>query len=396
MIEQFNFARIPNIKFGAGKFQELWDLIPKFGKNILFIIGKNSLKNSGKWEDISHKLEERHFNFSHVSISGEPSPLVIDNITSEFRSESIDLIIGIGGGSVIDAGKAISAMLTKEDSIKDYLEGVGTKQHDGLKIPYIAIPRTSGTGSEATKNAVISHIGPDGFKKSLRHDNFVPDIAIIDPELMLTCPSSISAACGMDAFTQLLESYVSSKANPMTDVLAYNGMKYIKDNLILACTTGAKDINIRSAMAYGSLLSGITLANAGLGIVHGLASQIGGLFEIPHGIVCGTLIAEATKININKLRQQDSKGYAHLKKYAEIGALMDGKKIIIKEENLFKSLDILVDTLENWSNTLNIEKLGKFGISKNEVNKIAESAGLKNNPVNLNSDDIKKIVLKRL
>ena len=239
MIPSFSFARIPNIIFGAGKLNELYDIIPKFGRNILFVIGENSLKKSDKWEEITSNLESKSFNYSLISISNEPAPTIIDEVATKFRKKNVELVVSIGGGSVTDAGKAISAMIPKEDSIKNYLEGVGSKTHDGKKIPYIAIPTTSGTGSEATKNAVISEIGPKGFKKSLRHDNLIPNVALIDPELMIPCPSSISAACGMDAFTQLLEAYVSPRGSPMTDALAFSGMKYINKNLLSACSSGS-------------------------------------------------------------------------------------------------------------------------------------------------------------
>lgn len=395
MIPSFCFARIPYIIFGTGKLNELYNIIPKFGKNVLFIIGGNSLKKSGKWDDITSILENKSINFSSTSISSEPSPSLVDEATAKFRDKRFDLVIGIGGGSVIDAGKAISAMLPKNDSIKNYLEGIGEKSHDGIKVPYIAIPTTSGTGSEATKNAVISEVGPDGFKKSLRHDNIIPDVAIIDPELMISCPPSISAACGMDAFTQLLEAYVSSKRNPITDTLAYNGMKYIGENLLLACSTGSSDVNIRAAMAYGSLLSGITLANAGLGIVHGLASPIGGMYKIPHGIVCGTLLSEATKINIEMLQKQGYSGRKGLKKYAKIGALLKGK-YHLEEGKINEFCSMLIETLEKWTDKLKINRLGKYGITKEDVEKIVEKTNLKNNPVNLSKEYIRNIVINRL
>ncbi len=395
MIPSFSFARIPHIIFGVGKLNELYNIIPKFGKNILFIIGGNSLKKSGKWDDIISALENKSINFSSTSISSEPSPSLIDEATEKFRDKCFDLVVGIGGGSVIDAGKAISAMLPKKDSIKNYLEGIGEKSHDGIKLPYIAIPTTSGTGSEATKNAVISEVGPDGFKKSLRHDNLIPNVAIIDPELMISCPLSISASCGMDAFTQLLEAYVSSKRNPITDTLAYNGMKYIGENLLLACSTGSSDVNIRAAMAYGSLLSGITLANAGLGIVHGLASPIGGMYKIPHGIVCGTLLSEATKINIEMLQKQGFGGRKGLKKYAKIGALLKGK-YHLEEGKINEFCSMLIETLEKWTDKLKINRLGKYGITNEDVEKIVEKTSLKNNPVNLSKDYIRNIVINRL
>ncbi|MFX1601354.1 MAG: iron-containing alcohol dehydrogenase [Promethearchaeota archaeon] len=395
MIHPFSFSRIPHIIFGAGKINELYNIIPEFGNNVLLVIGRSSLKQSGKWNKINSNLENKSINFSSVSVSGEPSPTFIDDIVAKYRNKNLDLVVGIGGGSVTDAGKAISAMMTKEVSIKNYLEGVGNKIHDGKKIPYIAIPTTSGTGSEATKNAVISEVGSEGFKKSLRHDNFIPNIAIIDPTLMVSCPPSVSAACGMDAFTQLLEAYVSSKANPITDALAFSGMKFISENLLLACSAGALNVDVRGAMAYGSLLSGITLANAGLGIIHGLASPIGGFFKIPHGVICGTLLAEATEQNIEKLQILGSEGKIGLKKHAQIGALLSGEYYVQEDKIHYYCLK-LIEILRKWTRDLNIDRLGKYGIDEEYVDKIVENAGLKNNPVNLSKDDIKKIVLNRL
>jgi alcohol dehydrogenase class IV len=395
MIPSFSFARIPQIIFGAGKLNELYNIIPKFGKNIVFVIGKSSLKKSGKWNEIASALESNSFNYIEIPISGEPSPTVVDDAAEKLRKKNIELVVGIGGGSVTDAGKAISAMIPKKDSIKNYLEGVGNKNHDGQKIPYIAIPTTSGTGSEATKNAVISEVGSNGFKKSLRHDNLIPNMAIIDPELMISCPSSVSAACGMDAFTQLLESYASSKSNPITDALSYSGMKYMSGNLKLACSSGASNVNVREAMAFGSLMSGITLANAGLGIIHGLASAIGGFFNIPHGVVCGSLLSEATKMNIEMLQKIGPKGKLGLKKHAKVGALLLGKSEPI--ENKIQEYCLkLIEILEEWTNDLKIDRLGKFGIDEKDIDKIVESSGLKNNPVNLSKENIKKILLNRL
>ncbi|MHA1193346.1 MAG: iron-containing alcohol dehydrogenase [Promethearchaeota archaeon] len=395
MIPSFNFARIPHIIFGPGKLVNLYSLISKYRKSVLIVVGASSLKKSGKLDEIQMTLGDKMINYHVIEVKGEPSPSMVDEAAKKYRNKSIDLVVGIGGGSVTDAGKAISAMIPKVDSIKNYLEGVGTKIHNGQKIPYIAIPTTSGTGSEATKNAVISEIGKGGFKKSLRHDNLIPDVAIIDPELTKSCPPSVTAACGMDAFTQLLESYVSSKANPITDALAFSGMKYMKDALIPACSHKSSDINIRSSMAYGSLISGITLANAGLGIVHGLASPIGANFIIPHGVVCGTILAEATKMNIKILKKIGSEGKKSLKKYADIGALLSNEPLKT-EKYLSENLSILIKTLENWTYVLNLDRLSKYGISYNDIKKIVEKTGLKNNPVNLDKKDMIEILENRL
>ncbi len=395
MISNFRFANIPNIIFGAGKFSALYDIIAKFGKNVLYVIGGSSLKTSGRWDEITSEMLRRTINFYSISIAGEPTPTLVDEAVKKFRQKNLDLIIGIGGGSVIDAGKAISAMILKNASIKKYLEGVGGKEHDGKKIPYIAIPTTSGTGSEATKNAVITEVGPEGFKKSLRHDNLIPNYAIVDPKLVVSCPPSITAACGMDAFTQLLEAYVSPHSSPVTDALAYSGIKQMKKNMISVYNNKSSDLNARSAMAYGSLISGIVLANAGLGIVHGLASSIGGMFNIPHGTVCGTLLAESTKMNVKRLEQIGQDGENGLMKYAIIGSLIVGEG---NEENIDASYycSVLIETLERWTKHLNLDTLGKYGITPKDVEKIVKNTGLKNNPVNLNPEDIKEIVVNRL
>ena len=295
MIPTFTFARTPRISFGAGTKSEIPGLAESIGKRILLVTGGKSFPASNHWTALAAAFQERSLDWYHISVKGEPSPELVDSAVSEYRPKNIKTVVAIGGGSVIDAGKAISAMLTHTGSVFDYLEGVGTgKKHDGRKVPFIAVPTTAGTGSEATKNAVLSRVGPQGFKKSLRHDNFVPDHAVVDPELSLSCPADITASCGMDAFTQLLESYVSLKSTPLTDSLALSGMEQVSGHLIPVCTTGASALPNRTAMAYGALLSGITLANAGLGIVHGLAATIGGLYTIPHGVICGVLAEQVT------------------------------------------------------------------------------------------------------
>jgi alcohol dehydrogenase class IV len=394
MIQSFSFSRIPKIIFGPGKLKELFQIIPQFGNKVLIITGSHSLKNSGNWDNIESLCKQSGLILSHLTASGEPSPEMIDDAVKKFKNQNLDLIIGIGGGSVIDTGKAISGMIKKNDSVKDYLEGVGNKEHDGEKLPYIAIPTTSGTGSEATKNAVISEVGPNGFKKSLRHDNLIPNVAIIDPELMLSCPSSVTAACGLDAFTQLLESYVSPSSSPLTDALALDGMQHVKDALIPATSDSASDVNVRSKMAYGSLVSGITLANAGLGVVHGFASSIGGEFNIPHGIVCGTLLAEATRKNIEKLKEAGKEGTPALKKFAKVGEILANKPQTAKE--VLKNADYLVQILDDWTSELRISRLSKFGVSEREIEHLAEITSQKNNPVSLKKMDLVHILKRRL
>jgi alcohol dehydrogenase len=393
MINTFGFARIPRIEFGAGKFSALPDIVSAYGKKALIISGGGFLDSPGKLDILLSGLITKGIPASVETVTTEPSPSLIDAMAQKYRGNDISIIVSVGGGSAVDSGKAISAMLKIDKPVEGFLEGIGRDVHPGIKIPFIAVPTTSGTGSEATKNAVLSKVGPGGYKKSLRHDNFVPDVALIDPGLMMTCPGAITASCGMDAFVQLLESYVSVKPTPMTDALAVSGMEAVSRSLISACTDGADDIGVRSDMAYGALMSGITLANAGLGVIHGLASAIGGFFNIPHGVICGTLLAAATKKNIEALKEKNPDG-VQLKKHARIGALLSGKTY--DESKLFKFCDMLIDVLNGWTVKLQMPLLSIYGITKADIDRIAGETELKNNAVKLTREDIAEILKERI
>ena len=326
------------------------------------------------------------------TVVGEPSPMRVDQIVARYRALKLDWVIGIGGGSAMDAGKAISAMLPQEGSVSDFLEGREVRKHDGRKIPYIAIPTSSGTGSEATKNAVLSEIGAHGYKNSLRHDNLVPDIALIDPELMLSCPPALTAACGLDALTQLLESYVSTKASPMSDALALSGLEHFAAGFMPAYERGDRDIEARSHMAYAAFLSGVTLANAGLGVVHGFASPLGGYFDIPHGVVCGTLLGEATRLNIEVLLEDESANRLVLEKLARVGALLAGRS----HGTLREDCDQLLTITQGWITQTGIPRLGQFGVTTDDFAKILDKTNNKNSPVVLSREQMQSILQARL
>ena len=390
-IRPFQFAQTPRVLFGPGAIERLPDLISVRSAAVLLVTGGASLMKSGRLDLLRKKIAGIPLDCRQVSVKGEPTPELIDAAVAQLHRENIGLVIAIGGGSVLDAGKAISAMLPLNEPVAGYLEGVGTKKHSGVKIPFIAVPTTAGTGSEATKNAVISTIGAGGFKRSLRHDRFVPDIAVIDPGLALTCPPDISASCGMDAFTQLLESFVSSGASALTDALARDGLAAVASGLVPSCTTGAEDIAARSAMAYAAYLSGVTLANAGLGVVHGLASSIGARFDIPHGVICGTLMGAAVRMNIRKLRGARGDGTA-LRKYARAGSLLRG----VPETDEIRACDALADMIDDTTDRLLIPRLGKFGVTAEDIPSILSDADNKNNPVKLTPDEIGDIVRGRI
>jgi alcohol dehydrogenase len=382
----FNFSRTPYIRFGPGSINDLSLVISGFGKKTALITGRSSLKTSGFYERIKSLLSSVRSEYVTKTVSEEPSPELIDSIASDLRGGKIDVVVSIGGGSVIDAGKAVSAMLKADGPVMDYLEDVGSKAHSGQKVPFIAIPTTAGTGSEATANAVLSKPGPKGFKKSLRHVNFTPDVAIIDAELMVGCPPGVTAACGMDAFTHLLESYVSIKASPITDALAESGMAYVRENLVPACSTRANNLDTRGAMAYAALMSGITLANAGLGIVHGMASAIGGHFAIPHGVICGNLLGPATRATIQKLFANDPKHPA-LEKYARAGYLLGS----IHFNTIENGCDLLLHTINTWTRKLELPSLANFGIAQADVDTIVAESSNKNNPVKFGKEDLRQI-----
>lgn len=389
MVKAFQFAQTPKIFFGNGMLAVLAGLAKAYGNDILLVTGAGSFMHSKHGEYLQHTFEMTGVHYHHVAVRREPSPEMIDQVVIRYRDTNIRLVVAVGGGSAIDAGKAISAMLGRTESVKDFLEGVGTKDHPGIKVPFIAIPTTSGTGSETTKNAVISEIGPLGFKKSLRHDNFVPDIAIVDPELTLHCPPDITAASGMDCFSQLLESYLSTKATPMTDVLAFDAIGKLKTALPRVWRMG-QDIESRSDMSYAAMISGICLANAGLGAVHGFASSIGGLFNIPHGVVCGTLMAQANNITVRRLRDQNSN--PALSKYAALGKLF----ICEEQKSQFYYIDRFMEIMTEWTETMNINRLGKYGIKNSDIDKIVSITDVKNNPFKLEKEDLIEILESRI
>jgi len=252
------------------------------------------------------------------------------------------------------------------------------------------MPTTSGTGSEMTKNAVLSEVGESGFKKSLRHDNFIPDIAIIDPEMMLSCPAGLTASSGMDAFTQLLEAYLSTQSNPVTDALALQGIKQIKRYLIRAYLEGDQNLEARAGMALAAMFSGIALANAGLGLVHGLAAPLGAHFNIPHGVVCGSLLAPVNAATIDKIvAQPDHPAY---QKYLVVAKVFSDFKYKEEQEYLLAFKDKLV----HISNVLEIPSLKNYGVTSGSLDRIISDTSHKNHPVTFSASELETILTQRL
>lgn len=388
----FAISRLPRIVFGRGRISELPALAAEYGNKALLVTGAHSFRSTPHWQTLVDGLQQRGITWANLSISGEPSPDTIDAAVAQFRSQNIQAVIGIGGGSVLDAAKAIAGLLMNQNSVMDYLEGVGKGlTYRGPSLPFIAVPTTAGTGSEATKNAVLSIQGPEGFKKSFRHECLVPEYALLDPDLLETCPPELIAADGMDAFTQLLEAYVSSKANPLIDALAWSGMEAVHQGFFAAYEGDAEG---RAAMAYAALLSGICLAQVGLGSVHGLASPLGAFFPIPHGVVCGTLVAKATEINVAALKQRNPQHPA-LVKYAAAGRLLANQPAADTET----AHELLCGTLQKWTKQLQLPRLGHYGVTLADIPKIvANSRGnsMLTNSIVLSDDEVTQIVKARL
>jgi alcohol dehydrogenase len=392
----FSISRLPRILYGSGRINEVAALAADFGRNALLVTGKQSFCQSSRWLPFTHSLTEQGVNWQHVTISGEPSPTLVDAAVKDYCTKSIDVVIAIGGGSVLDAAKAIAGLLPSDRSVMDYLEGVGKNlPYHGPSLPYIAVPTTAGTGSEATKNAVLSELGPNGFKKSFRDECLVPEYAVVDPDLIATCPQDLIAADGMDAFTQLLESYVSLKANPFTDGLAWSGINAFKDGFFAAWAGQEPDAaHGRGAMCYASMISGITLAQVGLGSVHGLASPLGAYFPIPHGVVCGTLVAAATEVNIQALLAR-APNHPSLFKYAQVGRLLASQNDLDNHA----ARNMLVRLLNDWSEQLKLPRLSAYKVNESDFALIvANSRGssMQTNPIVLTDPEIESILTKRL
>ena len=395
MINTFSIARLPRIEFGRGTMKKLPGLIQAFGKQVLLVSGGQSVQGSVLWADLLKSLSQQGTEYLHCTVSGEPSPELVDELVNQFCHENIDLVVAIGGGSVLDAAKAVAGLLKVKSSVMDFLEGVGPElEYPGPAVPFIAVPTTAGTGSEATKNAVLSRQGEDGFKKSFRDDMLVAEYAFVDPEWLSTCPTELIAANGMDALTQLLESYVSINSNPITDALNLSGLHKVSDSLLKWYDEGSKAGSAMDDMAYAAMLSGITLAQTGLGSVHGVASPLGAFYPISHGVACGTLIAEATRVNLDALNSR-AMGDIAIRKYAVVAEVLH-QQHFSDDQTAGQALS---NILADWCKHMNLPRLSKYGIKPTELDHIVKhsrGSSMKTNPVVLEDAEIKALLESRL
>lgn len=386
----WQFDRIPKIVFGAGSRHRLLGLIQGLGQRVLLITGQDAFDAQQDSASLLNSWQAAGVHIVRARVSGEPSPEWVDDCVARHALARIDVVVAIGGGSALDAAKAVAGLLPLQQSVMDFLEGVGPElRYNGHALPFIAVPTTAGTGAEATKNAVLSRHGPDGFKKSFRHDTLMPTWAVVDPEWMLSLSRYQIAANGLDAITQLMEGYTSSNANIMTDALAIEGLKR---GLVALPQWVADPNNIDAAtdMAWAALASGIVLAHAGLGAVHGLASPLGAFFPAPHGAVCGILLAQTTASNIKALEESSDHAEA-LKRYADIGRLMMSDPVLSDASALI----LLVEKLRQWQQDFNLGGLASFGVTRKDISHIVLNArgnSMKTNPINLTDVQLSQIL----
>lgn len=364
---QFEFATAGRIIFGCGASKTLAEIAWEFGSRALLVTGK--------------RKPPVEVGIARFVVSGEPTVQAARDGVEIFRRERCDVVVGIGGGSVLDASKAIAALATNSGEPLDYLEVVGKGGAlENLPAPCIAVPTTAGTGSEVTRNAVLG-VPDKAVKASLRSPHMLPRVAIVDPELTLGLPASMTASTGLDALTQLIEPYVSSRANAMTDLYCMEGLRRVARSLRRAYSDG-NDIDARTDMAYASLLGGLALANAGLGVVHGFAAPIGGMFAAPHGAVCAALLPYGIEANIQALH---ARGPATvLERYGAISRALTGEA----------ALDNLVSWIASLCSELGIAKLSAYGVRAEDVLDLCESAArassMKANPVKLTLEELRQ------
>ncbi|HOC60633.1 MAG TPA: iron-containing alcohol dehydrogenase [Smithellaceae bacterium] len=388
IINHLDLAGLPKIIFGSGVFDKIHDIINDYGGHALVITGVESLQKSGFWTPFTTELNRANMRCKAISVRGEPTVKAIDEIVSKYRQSAFSVVVAIGGGSVLDCGKAVSAMLVMTGSVRDYLEDVGDRKPSGKKLPFIAVPTTAGTGSEATKNAVLSD-RKQGFKKSLRHDAYVPDIALVDPKLTLTLPLSLTVSCGLDAISQLIESYTSTKADESTDALALKALALASESLMPLAHGQGDDLKLREKMSFASLVSGITLSRAGLGAVHGIAGPLGGLCAVPHGVACGKLLFPVMAFVIKKIL--DDKNLVATKRFAGIGKVFMGEKCDANHDDSFYCKHFL-DVLRDWSQTLRLPPFSAFGMTSEVMSQTMLLANCKNSPAVLSPGEIKVVL----
>lgn len=388
---RFEFATATRILFGQDTVREAAPAAAGMGTRALIVTGRSPDRAAG----LIAALQAAGVHCLAFPVEGEPTVELVRQGARLAREEKREVVIGFGGGSAIDAGKAIAALAANPGDVVDYLEVAGTgRPLPAPSAPFIAVPTTAGTGSEVTRNAVLAcgASGParDRVKASLRSPYMLPRLAIIDPGLTFDLPPAITASTGLDALTQLIEPYVSARANPMTDVFCAEGMRRAARSLARAYANG-HDRDARTDMSLASLLGGLALANAGLGVVHGFAAPIGGMFPAPHGAVCAALLPHGMAVNIRALRSWTPQSEA-LGRYETVARHLTGNANAAAEDG--------VEWVKRICGELQILPLRVYGIQERDIPMLAEKASrassMKANPIVLTAEELREVLVRAL
>jgi alcohol dehydrogenase class IV len=382
-IMRFEFATATRIIFGPGTIKEAGPAARE--------LGRRALVTTGRWSGpLLAILQAAGVDTVVLQVSGEPTTGLAREGTAQARETGCDLVIGCGGGSAIDAGKAIAALLANGGDPLDYLEVVGRGQPlTRPSAPFIAIPTTAGAGTEVTRNAVLA--SPEHrVKASLRSPFMLPRLAIVDPELTYSLPPDVTASTGLDALTQLIEPFTSVRANPLTDALCREGMSRVARSLRRAYEVGT-DAAAREEMALASLFGGLALANAGLGAAHGFASVIGGMYTAPHGAVCAAFLPHVLAVNLSALQQRQP-GAGALARYRELATLLTGDAAASAEDG--------IRWVKELAGALRIPGLAAYGVAGSDfdllIEKTAVASSTKANPIGLTQDELRQILEQAL
>jgi alcohol dehydrogenase class IV len=377
----FQFATASRILFGNRLSREIPDMTGSFGKKVFLLCGSDP----GRIAWLSEMLTEARFEIAVFSVSGEPDVSKVILAIDKARRFKAEFVIAIGGGSVMDTGKVVAALLTNHEPLENYLEITGAgKPLTQRPVPLVAVPTTAGTGSEVTKNAVICSAA-HRVKVSMRHEWMIPDLAVIDPELALSLPPDLTASTGMDALTQVIEPFVSTMPNPLTDAICREGLSRAAGSLETAFFH-ADNIQARENMAIASLCGGMALANARLGAVHGFAGPMGGMFKIPHGTLCARLLPAVIEMNVQRLSsvQEGSR----IDRFHQLSRILTGRSESTADE--------VVQWIKNLCNVLQIPPLSHFGLTRDSFPEIIEKAkqasSMRGNPVDLREEELAKIL----
>jgi alcohol dehydrogenase class IV len=379
---QFEFATSNRIIFGPGTVKEVASIASEMGDQAFVIVGRTL----NRAQPLLEMLNEQGLDYETFNVPGEPTTdLVLEAFKRIHRTE-FQFVIGIGGGSVIDTGKVIAALITNPGPLSDYLEIVGKgRKISQTPVPYIAIPTTSGTGAEVTRNSVLADVEHQ-VKVSMRSPLMLPNLAVVDPELTYSLPPDITASTGLDALTQLMEAYVSNRANPLTDGICREGLWRAACSLNQAYEDG-NDKTARENMSLASLFGGLALANAKLGAVHGFAGPLGGIFAAPHGFICGRLLPFVMEINVDSLRSRAPDSEA-LTRYDEVARIITGKDTAQAADG--------VTWVQNLCMKLKVPPLSTFGISETDlpmlVEKSKNASSMKGNPIRLTDEELTEIL----